>query len=128
MKETGKLFQRQGDYPNAILVFTKALEQQPGNLELKRDIAYTYYLQRDYAHALETIKPLLTREDADVITYQVGGNIYKALEEVKDCEKMYKTALKKFPASGALHSEYGELLWAQKESANAIAAWEKGIN
>src|SRR5688572_12581081 len=75
LKETAKLFQRQGDYPNAILVFNKALEQHPDNLEVRRDIAHTYYLQRDYAHALETIKPLLGREDADIVTYQVGGNI-----------------------------------------------------
>jgi tetratricopeptide (TPR) repeat protein len=52
--------------------------------------------------------------------------VYKALEEVKDCEKMYKKALKKFPASGPLYSEYGELLWAAKDF-SAINLWEKGI-
>jgi tetratricopeptide (TPR) repeat protein len=61
-----------------------------------------------------------------VITYQIGGNVYKALEEVKEGEKMYKRALKKFPKSGPLHSEYGELLWAKKDY-EAIKLWEKGI-
>src|SRR6185436_9565914 len=34
--------------------------------------------------------------------------------------------LKKFPKSGPLHSEYGELLWAMKDF-SAIEEWEKGI-
>jgi hypothetical protein len=34
--------------------------------------------------------------------------------------------LKKFPKSGPLYSEYGELLWARKDYA-AIDQWEKGI-
>ena len=39
---------------------------------------------------------------------------------------MYKKALKKFPKSGPLYSEYGELLWATKDFA-AIKQWEEGI-
>ena len=39
---------------------------------------------------------------------------------------MYKKALKKFPKSGALYSEYGELLWSSKNY-SAIDQWEKGI-
>ncbi len=39
---------------------------------------------------------------------------------------MYRRALKKFPKSGALYSEYGELLWAKKDY-EAIEFWEKGI-
>ena len=86
----------------------------------------SYYYKRDYAKAKEQLEPLIESDDADEITYQIGGNIYKALEEVKDAQKMYKKALKKFPNSGPLHSEYGELLWAAKDY-SAIEEWEKGI-
>ncbi len=41
--------------------------------------------------------------------------LYKAIEEVKECGKMYKTALKKFPNSGTLYNEYGEMMWSKKE-------------
>ena len=44
----------------------------------------------------------------------------------KECEKVYKKGLKKFPKSGPLYSEYGELLWATKDY-SAINQWEKGI-
>jgi Tfp pilus assembly protein PilF len=127
LRETALTFQRQGDYANALLILNRALQQQPKDMMVLTDIAYTYYLQRDYVKAMEVVKPLLEREDAEIRTYQVGGNIYKAVEEVKECDKMYKKALKKYPSSGVLNSEYGELLWAKKEPEAAISQWEKGI-
>lgn len=126
MQETARNFMQAGDYDNAIIVLTRALQQDNKNLELQKDLVMSYYLKRDYTKALEGVKELIDRDDADVITYQIAGNVYKALEEAKDCEKMYKKALKKFPNSGPLLSEYGELLWAIKEY-SAIEYWEKGI-
>lgn len=123
---TAKEFMRAGDWDNAILVLSKALQSDPQNLELSKDLAFSYLYDKKYGKALEVIKPLLDRDDADVPTFQIAGNIYKALEEIKDADKMYKKALKKFPGSGALHSEYGELLWNRKDY-DAIGLWERGI-
>src|SRR5215831_18322516 len=95
-QETALNFMRSGDWDNAILVLNRALTQDPNNLELQKDLALSYYYKRDYTKALEQAKPMLERDDADVTVYQIGGNIYKALEEVKDADKMYKKGLKKF--------------------------------
>jgi Tfp pilus assembly protein PilF len=126
LHETAKTFMRSGDYDNAIIVLTRALQNDNKNLEMQKDLVMSYYLKRDYAKALEGIKTLVDRDDADVVTFQIAGNVYKALEEVKDCDKLYKKALKKFPKSGSLYSEYGELLWAIKDF-SAIEQWEQGI-
>jgi len=126
MHETAKNFMRTGDFDNAILVLTRALQQDKNNLELQKDLVMSYYLKRDYKKALEGVENLIDRDDADVVTFQIAGNVYKALEEPKDCEKVYKQGLKKFPRSGPLYSEYGELLWASKDF-SAIDQWEKGI-
>jgi tetratricopeptide (TPR) repeat protein len=126
VNETALNFIRSGDYENAILVLNRGLQQDKNNLELQKSLVMAYYYKKDYAKALEGVKVLVDRDDADVMTYQIAGNVYKALEEVKDCDKMYKKALKKFPNSGPLYSEYGELLWAIKDF-NAIVYWEKGI-
>lgn len=125
-QQTARNFMRSGDWDNAILVLNKAIQSDNSNLELQKDLAMAYYYKRDFAHALEQVKPLLEREDADVATFQIGGNVYKALEEVKEADKMYKKAIKKFPESGPLYSEYGELLWEKKDY-DAIKVWEKGI-
>ena len=126
LNETALNFIRSGDYDNAILVLNRALQQDKNNLELQKSLVMAYYYKRDFEKALTGVKVLVDRDDADVMTYQIAGNVYKALEEVKECDKMYKKALKKFPTSGPLYSEYGELLWAAKDF-SAINQWEKGI-
>lgn len=126
LHETAKTFMRSGDFDNAVIVLTRALQQDKNNLELQKDLVMSYYLKRDYSKALEKVKVLVDRDDADVVCFQLAGNVYKALEEVKECDKVYKKGLKKFPKSGPLYSEYGELLFAAKDY-SAISQWEKGI-
>jgi Tfp pilus assembly protein PilF len=124
--ENAKTFMRSGDFENAIVVLNRALQIDKNNLDMQKDLAMSYYYKRDYEKALDQAKVLMDRSDADVVSYQIAGNVYKALEEVKDCERIYKAGLKKFPNSGALYSEYGELLWERKDF-SAIDQWEKGI-
>ncbi len=127
LHESAKTFIRQGDYSNAVLVLNRLLKNDVNNLELLKDLAFAYYLNKDYARALETAKPFEERKDTDVQAYQILALIYKALEERKDCERLYRAALKKFPSSGVLYNEYGEMLWTKKEFAEAAKLWEKGI-
>ena len=126
LHENARTFMRQGDFNNAIIILSRALQMDKNNLEMQKDLAMSYYYKRDYEKALDEVKILMDRNDADVVAFQIAGNVYKALEEVKECEKIYKRGLKKFPNSGALYSEYGELLWAKKDF-SAIEQWETGI-
>ena len=126
MHETAKTFMRSGDFDNAIIVLNRALQNDNKNLEMLKDLVMCYYLKRDFVKASEGVKTLIDRDDADVVVFQIAGNIYKALEQVKECEKLYKKGLKKFPKSGPLFSEYGELLWETKDF-SAIKQWEEGI-
>ncbi|MBL7737851.1 MAG: hypothetical protein JNK14_01445 [Chitinophagaceae bacterium] len=126
LHENAKTFMRSGDFDNAIIVLVRALNQDKKNLEMQKDLVMCYYLKRDYTRALEGTESLLDRNDADVVCYQLAGNVYKALEQPKECEKAYKKGLKKFPKSGPLYSEYGELLWSLKDY-SAIEQWQKGM-
>jgi len=126
LHENAKAFMRQGDYSNAILVLNRGLQLEPQNIEMSKDLAMNYFFQKDNVKALEIIKPVLDREDADDQSFQVAGNIYKAMDMPKECEKLYKRGLKKFPASGALYNDMGELLLAEGNY-ESIKQWEKGI-
>ncbi len=126
LHENAKTFMRQGDYANASLVLTRALAQSPNNIEITKDLAYDYYLQKENEKALETIKPLLENDKADDQAYQIGATIYRSLGQNKDAEKIYKKAIKTFPQSGALYNDYGEMLWSTQDY-TAIKQWEKGI-
>ncbi len=126
LQQTAREYMRKGDWENAVIVFNRALQLKPGDIDLLNDLAYTYFLQRDFTHALATIKPVVAGDNADVRSFQIAGTVYRAIEEIKDAEKIYTKGLKKFPESGVLYSEYGELLWHKKDY-SAIRQWEKGI-
>src|ERR1017187_10254615 len=72
LHENAKAYMRQGDYANASLILTRALSQAPNNIEIAKDLAYDYYLQKENEKALETIKPLLEKDNADDQTFQIG--------------------------------------------------------
>jgi tetratricopeptide (TPR) repeat protein len=126
LQETAKTFLKQGDYSNAILVLNRALQQEPGNMEIQRELAFAHYLQREFARSLEILKPMLEKRDADIQVYQLAGLVYKAQNDDKEAEKLYNKGVRKFPSSGVLYNEYGELLWYRQDY-NAIRQWEKGI-
>jgi tetratricopeptide (TPR) repeat protein len=117
---------RQGDYSNASLVLTRALQQDPQNLEISKDLALDYLLQKEFTKGIDIVKPLLERDDADDQAFQIGASLYKGTNDIKEAEKVYKKALKKFPSSGAIYNDYGETLWSQGDI-TAIKQWERGI-
>lgn len=126
LHETGRSFMRQGDFPSALQAFDKALAIKPDAIDILKDKAFVYYLQRDFASTIELSKKITEREDADAQSFQILGLAYKAIAETKESEKMYKKALTRFPKSGALNCDYGEFI-AASNPADAIKYWEKGI-
>jgi len=126
LHETARTFMRQGDFTNAILVLNRAVELQPNNLDFLKDLALSYYFANDYTRSLEIIKPVVERSDADDQCFQIAGNIYKATGQTKEAEKVYKRGLKKFPKSGLLYNEMGELANSIGGS-ESIKNWEAGI-
>ncbi len=126
--ETAKSFQRQGDLENAILVLAKAIQNTPDNMDIIKELAFTYYMAGQNDKALTEIKKLIDKEDADEQVFQIAGNIYKSKQDLKEADKLFKKGLKKFPTSGALYSEYGEILYEKEPGSSAsIKMWEKGI-
>ncbi|MEO6315809.1 MAG: tetratricopeptide repeat protein [Chitinophagaceae bacterium] len=126
LQETARNFSKDGDFSNAVMVLSKAHELEPNNLAVSKDLALAYYQKSDYPKMQGVVKPLLERTDADPEVYQIGGMLNKAINDTKECERVYKKGLKSFPDNGALLSDYGELLWT-KQDFNAIKYWEHGI-
>ena len=126
MHQTARSFMAQADWDNAINVLNRLMATDKNNLDYNKDLIQCYYYKKEFDKAIEGVKAIINRDDADVMTFQLAGNVYKAIEDPKECEKIYKAGLKKFPKSGPLYSEYGELLWARKDY-SAIDLWEKGI-
>jgi len=124
--ENAKAYMKKGDYLNASLVLTKALELEPGDKNVSKELSLSYYYQGEYAKALGIIKPLLERDDADDQIYQVAGDVYRGLNQPKEASLVYRRGIVKMPESGALYNSLGEVMWDQKD-VDAIKEWEKGI-
>jgi len=125
--ETAKKFMREGDFDNASLVLNTALQKDPNNYSMQKDATYLFYLKKDYGNSMELGKKLVDRTESDEEIFQILGMTYKAIAEYKECTKLYKKGIKKFPKSGILYNEYGELLAMNKDLNGAIEIWEKGI-
>jgi tetratricopeptide (TPR) repeat protein len=125
-----KLARRQAmneQYDSAYQTLIMALKQKPNDLGLLKDQVMVCFAKRDFENGLQIGMALVQRPDADEQCYQALGYIYKSLAEYKEGAKMYRQALDKFPTSGVLYSEYGDLLWLDNSPKDAIGAWEKGI-
>ncbi|HVX26935.1 MAG TPA: tetratricopeptide repeat protein [Parafilimonas sp.] len=118
---------QQQDFTGAVQILEQGLQQYPDNIDLLKDEAYISYLGRDFQKSLDIGKKITSRDDADVQSYQILGLTYKAIADYKEADKMYKAALKKFPKSGVLYSEYGDMLTQYDNKHEAINQWEKGI-
>lgn len=127
MRDNARKFMQSGDFDNALMVLNKAAQTDKDNIEVKKDLALAYYYKKDYAKGLEIIKPVIDGGNADVSAYQLAGTLYRGTDNSKEAEKLYKAAITKFPNSGPLYSEYGEVLDVAKGGSSAIAQWEKGM-
>ena len=125
--ETAKKFMREGDYDNAALVLNTALQKEPNSYDMQKDAVYLFFLKKDYAGALDLGKKVIERSEADEEIFQIMGMTYKAIAEYKECTKVYKKATKKFPKSGIIYNEWGELEAMNKNMEGAIEYWAKGI-
>jgi tetratricopeptide (TPR) repeat protein len=120
-------FCKKNDFSNALIVLNSGLKNNPGSLLLAKELAFTFYLSGSFEQAAVNILPLVERADADIQTFQIAGNIFNGLEDWKQTEKIYRKGLSKYPLSGQLRSEYGQLLWQLEKPTKAIEQWEQGI-
>ncbi len=127
LQDNAKTLLQQGDFDNAVKALQRARQQDPNSLEVLKDLSYANFLKRDFATAIELGKIIVERPDADQQAYQVLGLAYKAIASYKEAGKLYRAALKKFPNSGVIYNEYGEMSAMDKELDEAIVQWEKGI-
>ncbi len=128
MQEEAKTLLVQGNLDKAISTLNKAKQADPNDVSVLKDLAYVYYMKRDFGAAIEAGKTVVDKPEADQQSFQVLGLCYKAIADHKEAAKLYRTGLRKFPNSGVLYNEYGELFAMDKDLEEAIIQWEKGIS
>src|SRR5690606_22237778 len=107
---------QRGDYENAIILYNQAIRLMPSDVSLRRDLAYSYYLSGNATKAQEIIQPVINSEWADELSYQVAAAIEGALDNKNKARKILNDGIKKFPYSGILYFNKGNLQAADKKT------------
>jgi len=121
LHQTARGFMAQADWDNAILVLNRLLQTDKNNLEYNKDMIQCYYFKRDFEKAVEGVKAIINRDDADVMTFQLAGNVYKAIEDPKECEKVYKAELKLTRHSAVTITMRPSIIFIQKTRCGVLS-------
>ena len=117
-----------GSYDEALTILESAKKLEPGNYIYDYEIGLVYYLQEDYKRSTAIFKKLTKLPGINDQVYQMLGNSYDYGGNTKKALKAYDDGLKKFPASGLLYLEKGNLYWMQEKYDVALNFYEQGIN
>lgn len=128
MQESARSYLSRGDYGNAIMMYNQAIRQAPGDVALRRDLAYTYFLSGDAKKAKDIIDPVVASSAADEQTYQVASAIENTLGNTGKAKRLLNEGLSKFSNSGLLYNSKGNLLLSDKSNKEALEAYRKGIS
>lgn len=117
-----------GHIDRSIELLKQARKLDSKNLIYPYEIAYAYYLKKDYKEAANILKKLEKHKDVNDLVYQLLGNSYDYLGNRKDAMKAYERGLKKFPKSGKLYLEMGIIQLHEEKFDKALDCFEKGIS
>lgn len=116
-----------GSPDEAIKLLEEAKKLDPGTYIYDYEIAFAYSIKKDLKKSLEIAKELIKFKDANDQCYQMIGNLYDDTGDQKRAIKAYDEGLKKFPYSGRLFLEKGNLYWIRKKYDEALPFYEQGI-
>lgn len=92
------------------------------------EIAYAHYLNSEPEKALAIFERISTSPDVKDQCFQMLGNIYDIEKQTEKAMDAYNRGLRKFPDSGPLHLEMGNMQMARENYNEAIGYYEKGIS
>ena len=133
-KETAALKAKQATYlieggktDAAIKLLLSAKQLDPGNIDYPYEIAYAYYIKKDYLNAIAILEKLISHKDVYSKVFQLLGNSYDNLKERDKAIQTYTAGLNLFPKAGELYLELGNMSMIKKDYPDALRNYENGI-
>ncbi len=95
----GEGLQRQQEkrYPEAIMVYRRAIKLDPNQPETLNNLGFCYKQMRDYKKAIECYKQALTLKPGLAEAHEYLGETYVELGELELAKQEYETLLKLDP-------------------------------
>jgi tetratricopeptide (TPR) repeat protein len=116
-----------GQMDESIELLNEAQKLDPENFNFPYELAFAYYLKKDYKSAIAILEEHTDHKDVTDQLFQLLGNSYDISGKTEKAFKAYDNGLKKFPNSGKLYLEKGNVHWDKKEYDKALPFYETGI-
>ncbi|MCO5269433.1 MAG: tetratricopeptide repeat protein [Brumimicrobium sp.] len=116
-----------GQLDKSIKLLEEAQKLDPDDINYPYELAYAYYVKKDYKKATKYLEGILNHKDINDRVYQLLGNSYDNLGKSDKAIETYKAGLKQFPNSGNLYLEMGVMQMGKKDYYKALDYYEKGI-
>ena len=91
------------------------------------ETAYAYYLKKDNKKAIKELEKVLKYKENNDQCYTLLGNIWDMEGQPEKAIEIYNQGLEKFPNSGRLYFEKGNVLEVLEKYDDALDSWEQGI-
>ncbi len=133
-EEEGNLIRQAYEYSDSgredesIAILDELIEKHPDLSFLKYEKAYCLSHKQDYKNAYETLKPAMSAPDVVPEIFASAGQCLDMMGKPGDALKTFRTGLERFPHSGCLHEEIGNILIAQGFTKEGLYAYECGID
>ena len=118
----------EGKFDEAIKLLEAAQKLDPEYISYPYELAYSYYSKKEYETAIKYLENIINHPKVDDQVFQLLGNAYDNLGKTSKALEAYDMGLKRFPNSGKLHLEKGNIYWDKKEYDKALLFYEQGIN
>lgn len=117
-----------GKIDDAITLLEQAKQiDKRYNYTFDYEIAYAYELKGEREKAINILERIIKSDDANENGFQLLGNLYDMSKQSEKALLTYNEGLRKFPNSGKLYLELGNVQLQHKNYNEAIEYYEKGV-
>ncbi|MFM6947001.1 MAG: tetratricopeptide repeat protein [Flavobacteriales bacterium] len=117
----------EGHFSESRAILEEVLLDDSTNYDAWYEYAYSFYIQKDYAKAVEIMRKQTTHPEVTDQLWQIIGNSLDYSGDPDGALAAYAEGLQKFPHSGRLYVETGNIYLNQNNIEKAIQSYEKGI-
>lgn len=111
---------------NAIKILDGLCKKYPNNYVMHYERLYAFYKKGDYKRVVKEGQKLYQYPDATSLCYHLVGNAQDYMKKTEEALATYDEGIKRFPNSGELYLEKGNIYAANKLYNEAATCYTKG--
>ena len=116
-----------GNPQGAITILDDLCKKYKNNYVLEYERLYAYYLAGDYKRVVKDGPKLFKHPEVESQSYQMVGNAQDMLGDPEAAIKTYDEGLERFPNSGYLYLEKGNIYMMHQRYNEAVGCYLRGV-